>query len=108
MKSIIAHKPSLTARVVISLVLQIALIALLRQPHQDSTIFNLGILVIAVLAMVPLCVRIACLRDRTALILGLVGLFPQFVILATVLHLMGWSGLFDWLLRLFDNRAAYR
>jgi len=97
MKSIIGHKPHLTARIVISLSLQILLVLLLRRPHLDSTVFNLGILFIAVLAMVPLCVRTCCLYERAALILGLLGLFPQFVILATLLHVLGSSGLFNWL-----------
>jgi hypothetical protein len=34
-------------------------------------------------------------------ILRLLGLFALFVFLATLLHLMGWNGLLDWLLRLF-------
>jgi hypothetical protein len=97
MKSIIAHKPQLTARVVTSLILQILLVILLRQPHQDSIVFNFGILVIAVLALLPLCVRIRRLNKRAAVILGLVGLFPQFVILAILLHLLGWNGLRNWL-----------
>jgi hypothetical protein len=52
MKPIIAHKPHLTARIVISLSLQILLVILLRGPHQDCGLFNLGFLVVPVLAMV--------------------------------------------------------
>jgi hypothetical protein len=53
MKSIIARKPHLTARTAISLSLQILLVVLLRQHYQDSLLFNLGILLIAILAVVP-------------------------------------------------------
>jgi hypothetical protein len=47
--------------------------------------------------MVPLCIRIRCVNEQGAVILGLVGLLPQLVILAMVLRLLGWSWLFDWL-----------
>jgi hypothetical protein len=56
MESIIAHKPHLTARTVTSFILQVLLVVLLRQPHQDAIVFNAGLLVLAVLAMAPLCV----------------------------------------------------
>jgi hypothetical protein len=47
--------------------------------------------------MVPLCIWISCLNRRTVVIFGLVGLFPQFVSLATLLHLLGFNLLFRWL-----------
>ena len=47
--------------------------------------------------MVPLCVRISCLNEWAILLLGQLGLFPHVVILVTVLHVLGWSGLFNWL-----------
>ncbi len=100
MKSIIYRNPHLAVRIVVSVVLQIVLVVLLSQPHQDSTLFNLSLLIIAALAMVPLSVCPSHSNLRTAMVLGLVGLFPQFVILATMLHLLGWSGLLHWLLRL--------
>ena len=75
--------------------LQILLVILLRQPHLDLVLFSLGILVIALLAMVPLRVSIRWLNTRTVVILALVGIFPQLVILATALHLLGWNGLWD-------------
>jgi hypothetical protein len=97
MKSHIVHKPRTIVRIVTSLVLQIPLVVLLRQHHPDSTVFTLGILVIAGLAMVPLCIWISRLNARTSVILGLVGLFPQVVILVTLLHLLGFKVLFTWL-----------
>ncbi len=97
MKTIITYKPHLTARIVTSLILQIVLVVLIRQPHQDSMIFNLGILVISVLAMAPVTFVPRWLPFRSVLILRLLGMFPLFVILATMLHLLGWSGWFRWL-----------
>ncbi len=98
MKTIIAHKPYLTARIITSLILQIVLVVLIRQPHQDSIVFNLGILVISVLAMAPVTFVPRWLPIRTLLMLRLLGLFPLIVILATVLHLLGWGRLYDTLL----------
>jgi len=43
------------------------------------------------------CVSIRFVNERAAVILGLVGLFPQIVIPATLLHLLGWHGWIDWL-----------
>jgi len=73
MKPIIAKKSHLTARIVMPLKLQILLVVLLRRPHQDSPILML-----------------------------LLSVFPQFVILATILHVLGWSGLFTWLVKRFQ------
>jgi hypothetical protein len=83
----------------ISLVLQVVLVLLLWL-YQDSLLFNLAVLAVAVLAMVPLCLCPSHYNLRTAAILGFVGLFPQFVIVAIVLHLIGRSVLLYWLLRL--------
>ena len=47
--------------------------------------------------MVPLCIKTSHLNLRAVMILGLLGLLPQFVILATILHLLGWSSWFNWL-----------
>ena len=76
MKSIIAHKPHLTARIVISLALQILLVGLLREPDQDSAAFNLGILVVAVLAMVPVASAPRWLSFWPMLKIRVLGLFP--------------------------------
>jgi hypothetical protein len=100
MKSIIAHKPHLTARMIISLALQILLVVLLRQPHQESLLFNLGILVVSLLAIAPVAFAPRWLPFWPMLVLRLLGLFPLAVVLATLLHLLGSGGLFHWLLRL--------
>ena len=100
MKSTIAHKSYLTLRVAISLILQVLLVVLLSRPHQDSLLFNLGILVIDILAMVPVSFAPRWLPFWPLLLLRLLGLFPLLVFLATLLHLVGWNRWFDWLLRL--------
>jgi hypothetical protein len=89
MKPIIARKPQLTARIVTSLFLQILLIVLFRLLHHDSLLFNLGILIIAVLAMAPVAFAPRWLPFWPMLMLRLLGLFPLLILLATVLHLMG-------------------
>jgi hypothetical protein len=73
---------------------------MLNRAPQDSTVFDLGILIIPVLAMVPIASTSRRLPFWTLLMLQLLGLFPLFVVLAILLHLMGWNGLLDWLLRL--------
>jgi hypothetical protein len=99
----IHHGPQthLIVRIVISLVLQILLVVLLQQPHQDSLLFNLGIMVVAVLAIVPVASAPRWLPFWPLLMLRLLGLFPLWVFLTTLLHVLGWNGLLDWLLRLF-------
>jgi hypothetical protein len=99
MKSIICRKPHLTARIVTSLLLQILLVILLRQPHQDSLAFNTGILAVALLAMVPVAFAPRWLPFWPLLILRLLGLLPLLVFLATLLHLFGRNGCFDWLVK---------
>jgi hypothetical protein len=71
------------------------------QPHQDSLTFNLGILVIAVLAMMPAAIVPRWLPFWPMLMIRLLGMFPLIVILAIVLHLLGWSGWFGWLVGIF-------
>jgi hypothetical protein len=101
MKSVIYRNPHLTVRIVISLLLQILLVILLRQPHQDSIMFNAGILVVALLAMVPVASAPRWLPFWPLLILRLLGLFPLFVFLTTILHVLGWNAWSDWLVERF-------
>ena len=70
----------------------ILLVFLLRRPHQDSLLFSLGILVLAVLAMAPVAFAPRWLPFWPKLMLRMLGLLPLAVFLATVLHLVGWSG----------------
>jgi hypothetical protein len=65
------------------------LIVLLRQHYQDSLFFNFGILVVALLAMVPVAFAPRWLPLWPTLILRVLGLLPLFVFLATGLRLMG-------------------
>ena len=103
----IARRPHLTARIATSLILQILLIVLLSRPHQDSMIFNLSLMLIAVFAMVPVAFVTRWLSFWTILMIRLLGVFPLWVFLATLMHLLWWSGWLNWLLRIFDNRAGF-
>ncbi len=99
MKSIIARKPYLTIRILISSTLQVLLVVLLHHPHPDSLLFNLCVLVVGMVAITPAALAPLWLPFWPTLMLRLLGLFPMIVFLATVLHLMGWSAWFKWLLR---------
>lgn len=90
MKSIIARNPCLTARMVTSVILQVVLIVLLRRPHQDWLCFNLGILVISLLATLPVAFVPRWLPFWPMPMIRLLALFPLLVFLATLLDLMGW------------------
>jgi hypothetical protein len=61
MKPVIAKNPRLSVRIAISLILQILLVVLLRQPHQNSTVFDLGILIFPFRILQP---RAGLQRDR--------------------------------------------
>lgn len=107
MKPMIARRPHLTARIATSLILQILLIVPLSRPHQDSMIFNLSLMLIAVFAMVPVAFVTRWLSFWTILMIRLLGVFPLWVFLATLMHLLWLSGWLNWLLRIFDNRAGF-
>ena len=69
--------------------LQVLIFVLLRQLHQDSLFLDLVIIAIALLASWLLTVPHGVSEISTRVMLWLLGLFPQFVILATLLHLLG-------------------
>ena len=88
-----------------SLAFQILLVILLSWP-QDSLACSFGILAVAFVALALLAVRPNQLNLRNLVLLWLVGLFPQFVVLATSLHLLGWDAWFNWLHRVCAGLVA--
>jgi hypothetical protein len=99
MKPIVYRNPHLALRIATSVIIQVLLVILLHRSHQDSLLFSLLIMAIAGLALVPLCIKLPCLNLRITVSLGLAGILPQSVVVATWLHLVGWSGFLHWLVK---------
>jgi hypothetical protein len=95
MKPIIYRNPYLISRIVVSVMLQAALVVLLRNPA-CSIAFDLGIPGIALLGYALLCPQ-KCLEIKTKALLWLLSLWPGLVFLAVLLHLFGWDALCRWL-----------
>jgi hypothetical protein len=104
MKYILYRRQYLALRIIISLAIQILLVVLLSRPH--DSIGSPGILITAVVASASLAVSPCQLSLRNLVLLWLVGLFPQFAILATAVHLLGWHGWFNWLHRVCASLVA--
>jgi hypothetical protein len=95
MNPIIYRRPYLIIRITLSLNLQILLVWLIRQPHQDSLQFNLAIMALALLASWLLTITPGYLKRWTMILMWPLSVWPKLAFVAILLHLAGWEGLFE-------------